>query len=152
MKAGVSTKLFKIHPPAGLYILDENLTLKPSESLLLKLRSELFLRRLQRWVLHSTLLSFRLVSFTACAVSHKKKINHSSWQCNHHKRKKGFSIKASQPTFFYERFKPFESYLDFKLLGTKFYILTVFENQRKSRIQHCERSKLRLHVEWTKVH
>ena len=151
MKAGVSTKLFKIHPPAGLYILDENLTLKPSESLLLKLRSELFLRRLQRWVLHSTLLSFRLVSFTACAVSHKKKINHSSWQCNHHKGKKRLCY-WSLTTFFFERFKPFESYLDFKLLGTKFYILTVFENQRKSRIQHCERSKLRFHVEWTKVH
>ena len=29
---------------------------------------------------------------------------------------------------------------------------TVFENHRKSRIQLCERSELRLHVEWTKVH
>ena len=29
---------------------------------------------------------------------------------------------------------------------------TVFENHRKSRIQHCERSELRLHFEWTKVH
>ena len=28
---------------------------------------------------------------------------------------------------------------------------TVFENHRKSRIQHCERSELRLHFEWTKV-
>ena len=28
---------------------------------------------------------------------------------------------------------------------------TVFENQRKSRIQHCERSEVRLHFEWTKV-
>ena len=28
---------------------------------------------------------------------------------------------------------------------------TVFENQRKSLIQHCERSELRLHFEWTKV-
>ena len=27
---------------------------------------------------------------------------------------------------------------------------TVFENHRKSRIQHCERSELRLHFEWTK--
>ena len=39
--------------------------------------------------------------------------------------------------------------------GTYFkYILryrTVFENHRKSLIQHCERSKLRLHFEWTKV-
>ena len=29
---------------------------------------------------------------------------------------------------------------------------TVFENQPKSRIQHCERSELRLHFEWTKIH
>ena len=29
--------------------------------------------------------------------------------------------------------------------------LTVFENHRKSSIQHCERSELRLHFEWTKV-
>ena len=28
---------------------------------------------------------------------------------------------------------------------------TVFENHRKSLIQHCERSELRLHFEWTKV-
>ena len=28
----------------------------------------------------------------------------------------------------------------------------MFENHRKSRIQHCERSELRLHFEWTKVH
>ena len=27
---------------------------------------------------------------------------------------------------------------------------TVFENHRKSLIQHCERSELRLHFEWTK--
>ena len=27
----------------------------------------------------------------------------------------------------------------------------VFENHRKSLIQHCERSELRLHFEWTKV-
>ena len=30
-------------------------------------------------------------------------------------------------------------------------IRTVFENHRKSLIQHCERSELRLHFEWTKV-
>ena len=30
--------------------------------------------------------------------------------------------------------------------------ITVFENHRKSLIQHCERSELRLHFEWTKVH
>ena len=28
----------------------------------------------------------------------------------------------------------------------------MFENHRKSLIQHCERSELRLHFEWTKVH
>ena len=27
---------------------------------------------------------------------------------------------------------------------------TVFESHRKSLIQHCERSELRLHFEWTK--
>ena len=31
------------------------------------------------------------------------------------------------------------------------YFLTVFENHRKSIIQHCERSELCLHFEWTKV-
>ena len=31
------------------------------------------------------------------------------------------------------------------------YFLTVFENHRKSIIQHCERSELRLPFEWTKV-
>ena len=31
------------------------------------------------------------------------------------------------------------------------YETTVFENHRKSLIQHCERSELRLHFEWTKV-
>ena len=29
---------------------------------------------------------------------------------------------------------------------------TVFENHRKSLIQHCERSERRLHFEWTEVH
>ena len=29
--------------------------------------------------------------------------------------------------------------------------ITVFENHRKSLIQQCERSELRLHFEWTKV-
>ena len=29
---------------------------------------------------------------------------------------------------------------------------TVFENHRKSLIQYCERSELRLHFEWTNVH
>ena len=30
-------------------------------------------------------------------------------------------------------------------------VVMVFENHRKSLIQHCERSELRLHSEWTKV-
>ena len=34
----------------------------------------------------------------------------------------------------------------------RLYICTVFENHSKSLIQHCERSELRLHFEWTKVH
>ena len=29
---------------------------------------------------------------------------------------------------------------------------TVFENYRKSLIQHCAQSELRLHFEWTKVY
>ena len=35
---------------------------------------------------------------------------------------------------------------------TSYYVFMVFENHRKSLIQHCERSELRLHLEWTKVH
>ena len=31
------------------------------------------------------------------------------------------------------------------------WLSTVFENHRKGLIQHCERSELRLHFEWTKV-
>ena len=30
--------------------------------------------------------------------------------------------------------------------------VTVCENGPKSRIQYCERSELRLHYEWTKIH
>ena len=37
-------------------------------------------------------------------------------------------------------------------LHTHALLLTVFENHRKSLIQHCERRELRLHFEWTKVH
>ena len=32
-----------------------------------------------------------------------------------------------------------------------FDVCTVFENHPKSLIQNCERSELRLHLEWTKV-
>ena len=31
-------------------------------------------------------------------------------------------------------------------------VATVFENHKKSRIQHCERSELRLHFKVDKVH
>ena len=31
------------------------------------------------------------------------------------------------------------------------YFTAVLENHRKSLIQHCERSQLRLHFDWTKV-
>ena len=31
-------------------------------------------------------------------------------------------------------------------------VRTVFENHRKSRIQHCEGSEQRIHFEWPKVH
>ena len=37
------------------------------------------------------------------------------------------------------------------IFALRLHIRTVFENQRKSLIQHCERSELRLHFEWTKV-
>ena len=35
--------------------------------------------------------------------------------------------------------------------NTEISFFTVFENHRKSLIQHCERSELCLHFEWTKV-
>ena len=38
-----------------------------------------------------------------------------------------------------------------KVKRKKEHLFTVFENHRKSSIQHCERSELRLHFEWTKV-
>ena len=38
------------------------------------------------------------------------------------------------------------------LLHSNADITTVFENHRKSLIQYCERSELRLHFGWTKVH
>ena len=45
---------------------------------------------------------------------------------------------------------------DFKTRSARLLIIslsrpTVFENHRKSLIQHCERSELFLHFEWTKV-
>ena len=46
---------------------------------------------------------------------------------------------------------PFIAFWGSKIL-IKATVITVFENHRKSLIQHCERSELRLHFEWTKVH
>ena len=46
----------------------------------------------------------------------------------------------------------FPSLKRFKMTSLAICILsTMFENQPKSRIQNCERSELRLHLEWTKV-
>ena len=42
-------------------------------------------------------------------------------------------------------------YVLFKVINENGTQHTVFENHRKSRIQHCERSELRLHFEWTEV-
>ena len=39
-----------------------------------------------------------------------------------------------------------------KICNTLLTFFTMFENHRKSLIQHDERSELRLHFEWTKVH
>ena len=47
----------------------------------------------------------------------------------------------------------FEASFGFAFLKkSKLLKYTVFENHRKSLIQNCERSELRLHFEWTKVH
>ena len=40
---------------------------------------------------------------------------------------------------------------DWKMTVKRTHSSTVFEDDRKSLIQHCERSKLSLHFEWTKV-
>ena len=49
--------------------------------------------------------------------------------------------------------KPSKIFFKNKLLNfpAKKSLITVFENRRKSIIQHCERSELRIHFEWTKV-
>ena len=44
-----------------------------------------------------------------------------------------------------------DSYLCNNLYKSHLSNCTVFENHRKSLIQHCERSELRLHFKWTKV-
>ena len=51
--------------------------------------------------------------------------------------------------FFFKLLKSKADYFSKKV--PTFIIYTVFENHRKSLIQHCERSELRLHFEWTKV-
>ena len=35
--------------------------------------------------------------------------------------------------------------------GFEKYLSTVFENNKKSLISHCERSELRLHFDWSKL-
>ena len=47
-------------------------------------------------------------------------------------------------------FMTFKSML-FEYFSIPFSTCRVFEYHRKSLIQHCERSELRLHFEWTKV-
>ena len=64
-----------------------------------------------------------------------------------------FSMKywILQPNEFFLKID-FPNFLEtFIIVGQGGPIRTVFENRSKSRIQHCERSELRLHFEWTKV-
>ena len=67
-----------------------------------------------------------------------------------------YSIRQSQ-----DALQAFEKEIDLKIYlggieaGVRkevSYYYTVFENHRKSLRQHCERSELCLHFEWTKVH
>ena len=52
-------------------------------------------------------------------------------------------------TVFLGSVKKYLHFFHFRFLK---YIFTVFENQRKSLIQNCERSELHFHFEWTKNH
>ena len=47
---------------------------------------------------------------------------------------------------------PLKVLTKFQIPKSKELCCTVFENHIKSLIQHCERSELRLHFKWTKVH
>ena len=55
------------------------------------------------------------------------------------------AAKTTEDLLDLSKFLDFQTYLTFACA------CTVFENHRKSLIQHCERSELRLHFEWTKV-
>ena len=66
----------------------------------------------------------------------------------------GYLILHSTSLLLYYYYVPHGSHLEFQAnegihVGIQLY--TVFENHRKSITQHCERSELRLHFEWTKV-
>ena len=45
-----------------------------------------------------------------------------------------------------------KTYSETPIFGVEYSRSTVFENRQKSRIQHYERSELRLHFLWTKVY
>ena len=71
--------------------------------------------------------------------------------CNHpseeHRAKK---VPNSMLAFFVQSVSTFA--IEDSLVNAPLrYNNTVFKNHRKSLIQHCERSELRLHFEWTKV-
>ena len=58
-------------------------------------------------------------------------------------------LKIHQKVSFFQLYWFFDYFWIFWVL--KVNMFTVFENHRKSLIQHCERSELCLHFEWTKV-
>ena len=103
-----------------------------------------------------------LVSITECEqVTHLPGFKTSSGRCDQ-------NIRARTPTYRIPQVALWrhESWICFNssrwILHHAFFLVklsvwfflycTVFENHRKSRIQYCERSELRLHFEWTKVH
>ena len=57
----------------------------------------------------------------------------------------GFNLSLQQCL----EFRSFDHFENGKQIGYQ-QAYTVFENHRKSIIQHCERSELCLHFEWTK--
>ena len=96
--------------------------------------------------------------FSNTVPSHLRKYANKLWWCHWEKYFKNslifflssFSQKFRQ-LFALTNGKPkvFKTLVIYELLPRK---LTLFENHRKSLIQHCEQSELRLHFEWTKVH
>ena len=63
--------------------------------------------------------------------------------------KKGIEAKNSRP-FLNKKYLQLLGFLG-DTLSENYPKSMVFENHRKSIIQHCERSELRLHFEWAKV-